>query len=189
VAVSLVLTPVSRFGLESTKQIMRVRGRLGVGRDRRGGRAASRSMRWTEGSDNHFKEHPSCAPPPNLFWTMCQHTLDWVVSDGSVVGLVVSVRGSHTEEETMVGRGELTDSAWERIASLLPEEARGSVEEPSRGCERHPVEAQDRRPWRDLLSLYGPWQTCYDRFVRCAGTGPGKGCSLRRRPRATQWAR
>ena len=21
-------------------------------------------------------------------------------------------------------------------------------------------------PWRDLPSCYGPWQTCYDRFVR-----------------------
>ncbi len=21
-------------------------------------------------------------------------------------------------------------------------------------------------PWRDLLERYGPWQTCYDRFVR-----------------------
>jgi transposase len=21
-------------------------------------------------------------------------------------------------------------------------------------------------PWRDLPSRYGPWQTCYDRFVR-----------------------
>jgi transposase len=28
------------------------------------------------------------------------------------------------------------------------------------------VEAADRCAWRDLPERYGPWQTCYDRFVR-----------------------
>ena len=28
------------------------------------------------------------------------------------------------------------------------------------------VEAADRAPWRDLPERYGPWQTCYDRFIR-----------------------
>ena len=41
------------------------------------------------------------------------------------------------------------------------------MEEPSRSPKRDPVEAQDRRPWRELPPRYGPWQTCYDdRFVR-----------------------
>lgn len=90
------------------------------------------------------------------------------MSDGSVVGLVVSVRGGHTEEETMVGRGELTDSAWERIAPLLPEDGR-----PGGRWRSHRVvvngilwKLRTGAPWRDLPSRYGPWQTCYDRFVR-----------------------
>ena len=40
------------------------------------------------------------------------------------------------------------------------------MEGPSHNRQRYLVEAQDRRPWRDLPLCYGPWQTCYDRFVR-----------------------
>ena len=28
------------------------------------------------------------------------------------------------------------------------------------------MEAAPGAPWRDLPERYGPWQTCYDRFVR-----------------------
>jgi transposase len=41
------------------------------------------------------------------------------------------------------------------------------VARPSHRHQRHPLEAQDRgSPWRDLPELYGPWQTCFDRFNR-----------------------
>jgi transposase len=68
----------------------------------------------------------------------------------------------------MVGRGELTDSAWERIAPLLPEDGR-----PGGRWRSHRVvvngilwKLRTGAPWRDLPSRYGPWQTCYERFVR-----------------------
>src|SRR4051794_29972729 len=61
----------------------------------------------------------------------------------------------------VVGRGELTDTAWERIEPLLPR---------AHGCGRP---WRDHRqvvngvlwrprtgaPWRDLPQRYGPWQT------------------------------
>jgi transposase len=68
----------------------------------------------------------------------------------------------------MVGRGDLTDQAWARIAPLLP--ANGG-----RGGQWHDHRTvingilwrlRTGAPWRDLPNRYGPWQTCYDRFVR-----------------------
>ena len=65
----------------------------------------------------------------------------------------------------MVKRGELTDEAWARIAPLMPENGRW------RG-HRQVVNGilwklRTGAPWRDLPEQrYGPWQTCYDRFVR-----------------------
>src|SRR5829696_7118481 len=68
----------------------------------------------------------------------------------------------------MVGRGELTDSTWERIAPLLPEDGR-----PGGRWRSHRVvvdgilwKLRTGAPWRDVPARYGPWQTCYDRFVR-----------------------
>jgi len=40
------------------------------------------------------------------------------------------------------------------------------MEGPPHHTQWHPVEAQNRRSLRDVPSRYGPWQTCYDRFVR-----------------------
>jgi transposase len=65
-------------------------------------------------------------------------------------------------------RGELTDGAWARLRPLLP------------GNGRRGKQWRDHRqvingilwrlrvgaPWRDVPERYGPWQTCYDRFVR-----------------------
>jgi transposase len=68
----------------------------------------------------------------------------------------------------MVGRGEITDEAWERIAPLLPE---GGT--PGGRWKDHRTvvngilwRLRTGAPWRDVPSRYGPWQTCYDRFVR-----------------------
>lgn len=68
----------------------------------------------------------------------------------------------------MVGRGEITDAAWERIAPLLPEDGK-----PGGRWKAHRTvingilwKLRTGAPWRDLPSRYGPWQTCYDRFVR-----------------------
>src|SRR5688500_3705632 len=68
----------------------------------------------------------------------------------------------------MVGRGEITDEAWERIEPLLPE---GST--PGGRWKDHRTilngilwRLRTGAPWRDMPERYGPWQTCYDRFVR-----------------------
>ena len=68
----------------------------------------------------------------------------------------------------MVKRGELTDEAWRQIAPLLPENGRPG----GRWREHRTVvnailwKLRSGAPWRDLPDRYGPWQTCYDRFVR-----------------------
>ena len=67
-----------------------------------------------------------------------------------------------------MARGDLTDAQWERLEKELP------------GNDRPGHPWSDHRkvingilwvlrtgaPWRDLPERYGPWQTCYDRFVR-----------------------
>src|SRR5689334_23433952 len=72
------------------------------------------------------------------------------------------------EGNAMVGRGELTEEAWGVIAPLLP--AGGQRGGPWRD-HRTVINGILWRlrvgaPWRDVPERYGPWQTCYDRFVR-----------------------
>ena len=68
----------------------------------------------------------------------------------------------------MVGRGELTDRAWTQLAPLLPRNQRRG----GRWCDHRRVingilwKLRTGAPWRDLPERYGPWQTCYDRFIR-----------------------
>ena len=69
----------------------------------------------------------------------------------------------------MVGRGEVTDKAWEHIAPLLPENGgRGGQWQDHRKVVNGILwKLRTGAPWwRDLPSRYGPWQTCYGRFVR-----------------------
>jgi transposase len=68
----------------------------------------------------------------------------------------------------MVGRGELTDKAWEQIEPLLPSNGRRGAQ-----CKDHRKvidgilwKLRTGAPWRDLPSRYGPWQTCHECFVR-----------------------
>lgn len=73
----------------------------------------------------------------------------------------------------MVGRGELTDRAWEQIAPHLP----GNGERGQQWRNHRQVingilwKLRTGAPWRDLPDRYGPWQTCYDRFVRWRADG------------------
>jgi transposase len=68
----------------------------------------------------------------------------------------------------MIRRGELTDEAWAWVEPLLPEGGRRG----GRWREHRTVtngilwKLRTGAPWRDLPERYGPWQTCYDRFVR-----------------------
>ena len=68
----------------------------------------------------------------------------------------------------MVGRGELTDAAWEQIKPVVPTSGgRGGQWKDHRQVINGILwKLRTGAPWRDLPARYGPWQTCYDRFVR-----------------------
>jgi transposase len=68
----------------------------------------------------------------------------------------------------MVGRGELTDTAWAQLAPLLPNQRRPGKQwaDHRRVINGILWKIRTGAPWRDLPERYGPWQTCYDRFVR-----------------------
>ena len=68
----------------------------------------------------------------------------------------------------MVGRGEITDKAWEQIAPLLPENGQrgGQWQDHRKVVNGILWKLRTGAPWRDLPERYGPWQICYDRFVR-----------------------
>jgi len=68
----------------------------------------------------------------------------------------------------MVRRGEITDTAWERISPLLPENgSRGKQWRDHRRVVNGILwRLRTGAPWREIPERYGPWQTCYDRFVR-----------------------
>jgi transposase len=68
----------------------------------------------------------------------------------------------------MVGRGELSDTAWAAIAPLLPPDGqRGRPWVNHRKVINGILwKVRTGAPWRDLPERYRPWQTCYDRFVR-----------------------
>jgi transposase len=74
----------------------------------------------------------------------------------------------------VVGRGELTDKAWARIAPLLP------VETGRRGgrwrSHRQVINAilwkeRTGAPWRDLPERYGPWKTAHERLRKWTADG------------------
>lgn len=68
----------------------------------------------------------------------------------------------------MARRDELTDAAWARFAPLLPANGRrgGQWADHRRVVNGILWKLRTGAPWRDLPARYGPWQTCYDRFVR-----------------------
>jgi transposase len=68
----------------------------------------------------------------------------------------------------MVGRGELTESAWTTIEPLLPRSgARGGQWQDHRRVMNGILwKLRTGAPWRDLPERYGAWQTCADRLYR-----------------------
>ncbi|MFF5639844.1 IS5 family transposase [Streptomyces sp. NPDC012825] len=72
-----------------------------------------------------------------------------------------------------MGRGELTDAAWERIAPLLPgTDGRGRPWRDHRQVVNGVLwRLRTGAPWRDLPERYGPWQTVYERFARWEADG------------------
>lgn len=72
----------------------------------------------------------------------------------------------------MVGRGELTERAWQEIAPLLPTSGKGGQWRDHRTVLNGILwKLRTGAPWRDLPERYGPWQTCYDRFNRWRADG------------------
>src|SRR6188768_2736330 len=69
---------------------------------------------------------------------------------------------------TMVGRGELTDTAWAILEPLLPGNGgRGQQWRDHRQVINGILwKLRTGAPWRDLPERYGPWRTVYARFVR-----------------------
>ncbi|MFG2943439.1 IS5 family transposase [Streptomyces sp. NPDC048282] len=73
----------------------------------------------------------------------------------------------------MIGRGELTDAAWEALKPLLPAADRSG--RPWRD-HRQVVNGvlwrlRTGAPWRGLPERYGPWRTAYERFARWEADG------------------
>ena len=68
----------------------------------------------------------------------------------------------------MVGRSEITDKAWERMAPRLPENSQhgGQWQDHRKVVNGILWKLRTGAPWRDLPERYGPWQICYDRLVR-----------------------
>ena len=73
----------------------------------------------------------------------------------------------------MVGRGDLTDAAWARLAPLLPPNGqRGGQWQGHRKVINGILwKLRTGAPWRDVPARYGPWQTCADRLYRCRRDG------------------
>ena len=68
----------------------------------------------------------------------------------------------------MVGRGEVTDVAWPRLAERLPANGKrgGQWREHRTVINGILWKLRTGAPWRDLPPRSGPWQTCADRLYR-----------------------
>ena len=67
---------------------------------------------------------------------------------------------------------ELTDGEWKIIAPLLPDKSRGV----KRVDDRRVLNGifwrlRSGAPWADIPERYGPYTTCYNRFVRWRAAG------------------
>ncbi len=73
----------------------------------------------------------------------------------------------------MVGRGELTDKAWDRIEPLLPSGGRrgGQWRDHRQVINGILWKIRTGAPWRDLPERYGSWKTCHERLRRWTADG------------------
>jgi transposase len=73
----------------------------------------------------------------------------------------------------MVGRHELTDAQWEKIAPWLPASGKPGGQWADHRTVINGIlfRARTGVPWRDLPERYGPWQTVYERHRRWSADG------------------
>lgn len=73
----------------------------------------------------------------------------------------------------MVGRGELTDTAWARIEPLLPSGRRrgGQWRDHRQVMNGILWKLRTGAPWRDLPERYGSWKTAHERLRRWTADG------------------
>ena len=72
----------------------------------------------------------------------------------------------------MVGRGELTDTAWARIKPVLPASGRGGQWRDHRQVINGILwQLRTGAPWRDMPERYGPWKTAHERLRRWTADG------------------
>ena len=71
-----------------------------------------------------------------------------------------------------MARYELTDAEWKIIAPLLPNKPRGVPRaDDRRVLNRIFWRLRSGAPWADIPERYGPYTTCYNRFVRWRAAG------------------
>ena len=71
-----------------------------------------------------------------------------------------------------IGRHELSDTQWARLAPLLPPRKPGAPRKDDRSVINAIVwKLATGAPWRDLPERYGPWETAYTRFRRWTEAG------------------
>src|SRR5262249_31701014 len=69
--------------------------------------------------------------------------------------------------EAGIMRDELPDDEWGSIRPMLPSKARGGPRvDDRRGLNGMFWGLRSGAPWRDLPDSFGPYTTCYNRFVR-----------------------
>lgn len=66
----------------------------------------------------------------------------------------------------MVGRGELTDKAWERIAPLMPVSTGRLWRDHRQVINGILWRLRTGAPWCDMPERYGPWKTAHERLRR-----------------------
>jgi transposase len=73
----------------------------------------------------------------------------------------------------MVGRGELTDTAWSRIEPLLPRPRQrgGRWRDHRQVINAILWKLRTGAPWRDLPDRYGPWKTAHERLRKWTADG------------------
>ncbi len=80
-------------------------------------------------------------------------------------------------------RYELTDFEWSIIEPLLPNKPRGVPRVDDRRVLNGVYwRLRTGSPWADIPERYGPYTTCYNRFVRWRAWGCGTGYSTQYQP-------